>query len=224
MQRFFDIMFSIIGIIIFLPFFLPIVVLLRFTGEGEIFYRQSRIGFRGIPFYVLKFATMKKNSPNIGTGTITVKNDSRVLPVGKVLRKTKVNELPQLLNILKGDMSLIGPRPLTIEAYSGYSNEVIKEIQKLRPGLSGVGSVVFRDEETILQTFDDGVDGYKKFVAPFKAELEGWYAKNKNTRLYFILIFLTLMAIISPKNIIFWRIFKDAPRPKGPLKSYFKIY
>tara|TARA_B100001093_G_C26706230_1_gene961354 strand:- start:446 stop:1120 length:675 start_codon:yes stop_codon:yes gene_type:complete len=224
MQRFLDVAFSILGIIIILPFFLPIVILLRMTGEGEIFFKQTRIGFLGVPFKVFKFATMAKNSPNIGTGTITVKNDPRVLPVGKILRKTKINEFPQLLNILKGDMSLIGPRPLTIEGYSGYSNKVIREIQKLRPGLSGVGSIVFRDEETILQNFDDGVDGYIKFVAPFKAELEVWYARNKNIKLYFALIFLTLMAIFVPKNKIFWKIFKNAPKPQGPLKDYFEIY
>ncbi len=103
--RFFDILFSGIALVVLSPLLIPIMIVLKVTGEGEIFYLQKRIGKDGKPFKIIKFATMLKNSPNIGTTTVTVKDDPRVLPFGKFLRKTKINELPQLINILKGDMS-----------------------------------------------------------------------------------------------------------------------
>ena len=99
----------------------------------------------------LEFATMLKDSPNIGTGTITVQNDPRVLPIGKFLRKTKINELPQLINVFTGEMSLIGPRPLTSENFSMYPKEAQNTIKKMRPGLSRVGSIIFRNEETLIK-------------------------------------------------------------------------
>ena len=113
MERFFDILFSGIAILILSPLFIVVILILRFTGEGEIFFLQDRIGKGGNKFKLFKFVTMIKNSPDMGTGTITIKNDPRILPFGKFLRKTKINELPQLLNIFFGDMCIIGPRPLT---------------------------------------------------------------------------------------------------------------
>ena len=96
MQRFFDILLSGFGLLLLAPLFLPLVLILRFTGEGEIFYKQERVGKDGQTFKILKFATMLKDSPNIGAGTLTMKDDPRVLPFGKLLRKTKINELPQI--------------------------------------------------------------------------------------------------------------------------------
>ena len=109
MERFFDIFFSGLALLVLSPLLVPIVLILRFSGEGEIFFLQERIGKGGQVFKLFKFATMLKDSPNIGTGTVTMKGDPRVLPVGKFLRKTKINELPQLLNIFFGDTSVIGP-------------------------------------------------------------------------------------------------------------------
>ena len=111
MQRLFDIIFSGIALVLLSPLLLPLMFILRVTGEGEIFFPQSRVGRGGKHFKLYKFATMLKDSPNMGTGTVTVKNDPRILPIGGFLRKTKVNELPQLINIFNGDMSVIGPRP-----------------------------------------------------------------------------------------------------------------
>ena len=130
MDRFFDIIFSIFALLVFLPIFIIIILILKFTGEGEVFFLQERIGKGGKIFKLLKFATMLKDSPNIGTGTVTMKNDSRILPVGKFLRKTKINELPQLLNILFGDMSVIGPRPLTPQTFKSYSFNIQETIKK----------------------------------------------------------------------------------------------
>ena len=107
MQRFFDFILSLIAIIFLSPLLLFITIILRFSGEKEVFFLQNRVGKNGHLFKIIKFATMFKNSPNIGSGTITIKNDPRILPLGYFLRKSKINELPQLFNILKGEMSLI---------------------------------------------------------------------------------------------------------------------
>ena len=117
MERFFDIFFSGLALLFLSPLLVPIFIILKFSGEGEVFFLQERIGKGGDVFKLFKFATMLKDSPNIGTGTVTMKGDPRVLPVGKFLRKTKINELPQLLNIFFGDMSVIGPRPLTPKTF-----------------------------------------------------------------------------------------------------------
>ena len=175
---------------------LIIICILSITGEKEIFYSQNRIGKGGEPFKLLKFATMLKASPQIGTGNITLKNDPRVLPIGKILRATKVNELPQLLNILRGDMSFIGPRPLTADRFSSYSNHQKLIISKLTPGLSGIGSIIFRDEERYLKSEADAQHVYDNIIAPYKGELEIWYEKNRSLLLYFILIFLTVVVVL----------------------------
>jgi len=150
MKRFLDIIVAGPLLLLALPIGSVIAVVLAFTGEGEIFYAQPRIGRHGRRFRLLKFVTMVKDSPNIGTGTVTVPNDPRVLPVGRFLRKTKLNELPQLWNVLRDDMSLVGPRPLAPQDFAYYSPEIQREIVKVQPGLTGVGSIVFRDEEEVL--------------------------------------------------------------------------
>src|SRR5689334_22110935 len=111
-KRLIDILFAMTVLIIELPMFFVIMLLLLIAGEGQVFYRQERIGYKNRPFKIFKFATMKKDSDNTGTGDITIKNDPRLLPLGKFLRKTKLNELPQIFNILTGEMTLVGPRPL----------------------------------------------------------------------------------------------------------------
>ena len=133
MERFFDLFFSGLALLVLSPLLVPIVLILKFSGEGEIFFLQERIGKGGEVFKLFKFATMLKDSPNIGTGTVTMKGDPRILPVGKFLRKTKINELPQLLNIFFGDMSVIGPRPLTAQTFSSYSVETQEIVKKVRP-------------------------------------------------------------------------------------------
>ena len=167
MQRFFDVFFSGLAIVVLAPLMLPIMLILRLTGEGEIFYRQARVGQDGRHFGLLKFATMLKESPNIGPGEITLKDDPRVLPFGKFLRKTKLNELPQLINIFRGDMSVIGPRPQTRRCFDAFPPEAQREIVQVRPGLSGVGSIVFRGEEELY------ADVYDPELPKPPAELAG---------------------------------------------------
>ena len=219
MQRLFDIVFSGLALLVLMPLLVPVMIILRLTGEGEIFFVQQRIGKNGKPFGLLKFATMLKNSPNIGTGTVTVRNDPRVLPVGRYLRKAKINELPQLINIFKGDMSIIGPRPQEQRCFDAFPLDVQKEIVKVRPGLSGIGSIIFRDEEDILHDMDNQVEFYDRVIAPYKGELEKWYIRNQSLKNYFLLIFLTAWVVLFPKPRITWKVFKNLPPPSLELSA-----
>ena len=218
MIRIFDIVLSLAALIILCPLLLPIALILRFTGEGEVFYVQERIGSNEQPFGLFKFATMLKNSPQIGTGMITVRHDPRVLPVGRILRKTKVNELPQLFNVLIGDMSVIGPRPLTQNHFTHYAPELRKIIGSVRPGLSGVGSIVFRDEELILSNKEDPQNYYRTEIAPYKALLEVWFVENRGIWLYIKCIVLTIWVVINSSSKVASAAFKDLPQPQGQLK------
>jgi lipopolysaccharide/colanic/teichoic acid biosynthesis glycosyltransferase len=209
--RFFDIFFSFLAIIFLLPLFAPIVLILRFTGEREIFYRQERVGREGKTFSLLKFATMLKNSPSIGAGEITLKNDSRVLPFGQFLRKTKINELPQLFNILLGDISIVGPRPMVPNTFQKYSAEAQVELSKVKPGLTGVGSIIFRDEENFLEGKSNPQEFYDDFIIPYKNEIELWYVKNQSFLTYFKIIFVTSWVIIFSKSRIIKFFFSDIP-------------
>ena len=195
-QRFFDIFFSSLAIIFLLPIIIPVMIILKFTGEREIFYTQKRIGKDMKPFKLFKFATMLKNSENLGAGTITLQNDSRVLPFGKILRKTKINELPQLFNIVIGDMSIVGPRPLLSKQFFFYPEDVQPIIASIKPGLSGIGSLAFRDEESLFNDANDPDEFYKNNITPAKAFLEIWYVNNKSMKLYFMIIIFTALSVI----------------------------
>lgn len=221
MQRTLDILFSSFAILILSPILLIIIAVLKFTGEGEIFYKQARVGKDGEIFGVFKFATMVKNSSKIGTGFITTKNDPRVLPVGRVLRKTKLNELPQIFNILLGDMSVVGPRPQVPKHFEIYPEHVKIELKKIRPGLTGIGSIFFRDEEKILEKNSDRsyVDCYNNLIAPYKGELELWYVKNKSLSLYFSLILLTVWVVLFPGSMLPGKLFKSLPVPPKELAT-----
>ena len=219
MERFFDILFSSFALLMLSPLLIPIVIILKFSGEGEVFFLQDRIGKDGGSFRLFKFATMLKDSPNLGTGTITMRDDPRVLPVGKFLRKTKINELPQLINILFGDMSVIGPRPLTAQTFGSYSEATQIVIRQVRPGLSGLGSIVFRKEEEIMHETTASVDFYHNIIAPYKGALEEWFVANKSLYIYFMAIFTTVWVVIFPKARVAWTIFKDLPEPPEELKE-----
>lgn len=219
MQRLFDILLSVVAILILSPLFIIIILILRFTGEGEVFYRQKRIGIGGQPFGVFKFATMVKNSSKIGTGFITTKNDPRVLPVGRVLRKTKLNEFPQLINILIRDMSFVGPRPQVPKHFEIYPAHVKKEISKIQPGLTGIGSIFFRDEERILERNShlSYEECYTNVIAPYKGELELWYVKHRSVGLYIVLILLTVWVVIFPESKLHLKLFRSLPKPPAEL-------
>ena len=217
MQRFFDRFFSGLALVVLSPLLVPIVLLLRFTGEGEVFFRQDRVGLGGQPFGLLKFATMLKNSPNMGTGTVTVAHDPRVLPVGRFLRKTKLNELPQLINIWRGEMSVIGPRPQTQRCFDAFPAAAQADIVQVPPGLSGIGSIVFRGEEHLYAGFEDPDWVYDTLIMPYKGELERWYVGHRTLLNYFLLIALTVWVVVFPKSDLVWRVFGDLPPPPPEL-------
>ena len=219
MVRLLDIIFSGLTILVLSPFLVAILIVLRFTGEGEIFFKQERIGKGGKKFQLYKFATMLKNSPNIGSGEITMRDDPRVLPLGKLLRKTKINELPQLFNILIGDMSVIGPRPLTPQTFDAYSETTQSLITQVLPGLSGVGSIVFRGEEEIMHGKKASVEFYANVIAPYKGSLEEWFVANQSLYVYFTAIFITAWAVLFPGSQIAWSVFDDLPVPPSELKQ-----
>jgi len=214
LKRLIDIIVSFITLILLLPLFIPIVIALRLTAEGEVFYFQERIGLNNSRFQIWKFATMLKNSMNMGTGSITLQNDFRVTPIGKFLRKTKINELPQIINILKGDISLVGPRPLVTKTFSAYSAEVQEQIYKVKPGLTGIGSIIFRDEESIISAVkdEDPHEFYKRVIAPYKGELEMWYQDHRSFLLDLQLIFMTAWVILFPESRLYEKWFKDLPK------------
>lgn len=217
MQRLLDIVFSGLALLVLLPLLLPVMLVLRLSGEGEVFYVQERIGWGGKSFGLYKFATMLKSSPSLGTGTVTVKGDPRVLPVGRFLRKTKINELPQLLNIFKGDMSIVGPRPQTRRCFDAFPASSKAEIIKVRPGLSGVGSIVFRDEEELMHASQNPEQFYDEVIMPYKGALEEWYVANAGLRTYLGCIVVTAWVVLIPGSNLVWRVFRGLPTPPPQL-------
>jgi len=209
--RFFDIILSSLAIIMLFPFMLPIIIMLKLTGEHDVFYKQKRIGRYGKEFYVIKFATMLRNSPNLPGGLFTLKDDPRILPLGKFLRKTKINELPQLINVFMGQMSIVGYRPLVRKGYEKYSCEMKKRLYNHRPGLSGIGSIALRREEEIMQGIDDKDKFYKNIIMPYKGELESWYIDNIGIITYFKIIIITVISVIRKSSNIFKKSFKKLP-------------
>ena len=197
-----------------LPLFIPIAIILRFTAEGEIFYLQERYGLNNTKFNIYKFATMLKDSMNMGSGSITLRNDPRVTKIGSFLRKSKINELPQILNILKGDISLVGPRPLVKKTFLAYSDDIQSKIYRVKPGLTGIGSIIFRDEESIISSIknEDPHVFYERVIAPYKGNLEMWYQNKRSFFLDLKLIFLTLWVVLFPKTNLYYKWFKDLPK------------
>jgi len=212
-KRFFDIVFSLAAIIILLPVFIPVILLLLLTGEHEVFYKQDRVGYKNRIFKILKFATMLKNSPNMGDGDITKRGDPRITAVGKLLRQSKLNELPQVFNIFLGDMSFVGPRPLMKVGFDRYSDEMKSKVYNAQPGLTGIGSIVFRDEELIItQSNLPPHDCYRDIILPYKGALEVWYKQHQNFFTDFMILFLTAWYIVFPKSNMVYKVFPSLPK------------
>ena len=150
----------------------------------------------------------------MGTGSITLKDDFRVTKIGKFLRISKINELPQILNILKGDISFVGPRPLVSKTFNAYNNDIKSKIYNVKPGLTGIGSIVFRDEENIISNIknENPHDFYKRVIAPYKGDLEIWYQNNRSFLNDFFLIIFTAWVIFFPKSKLYFKFFKYLPK------------
>ena len=213
-KRFLDIILSSIAILILFPLLIPVVIILKITGERYIFYKQERIGQNSKPFNLFKFATMIKDSPNMVGGNITSKNDPRIFPFGKFLRKYKINELPQIINVWLGDMSIIGRRPTVSEHFDFYDENVKNIISKFKPGLSGVSSIVFRNEELYFTgvTPEENKNFYRGEIAPFKGELEIWYCQNQSTIIDILLIIVTILTIFVQSSKLHNYFFRDLPK------------
>ena len=211
-KRFFDILFSLVALLILLPLFIPVILLLFFTGEHEVFYQQDRVGYKNRIFGIWKFATMLKNSPNMGSKDLTMRKDPRVTTVGRFLRKTKMNELPQMFNILTGDMSFVGPRPLMKSGFDRYTDELKSKVYDVTPGLTGIGSIVFRDEELIITKSElSPEDCYRKVILPYKGALDLWYQQHRNFFTDFMLLVLTGWYVFFPKSQLVFKIFPSLP-------------
>jgi len=214
MPRIIDVLLSILALLVLLPLFILIVAILILTGENKVFYLQTRVGYKNQNFKIIKFATMLSNSANMGSGSLTLKNDPRVLPFGSFLRKTKINELPQILNIIIGDLSIVGPRPQMQVDFEKYSDDIQEKIYNVKPGLTGIGSIVFRDEESLISAASEKEnphDFYKRVIAPYKGELEIWYQSHRSVFLDFQLIFITAWAIVFPETRLYEKWFADLP-------------
>ncbi len=214
-----DILLSFLAILILSPLFLICILILWLTGEHCIWYPQVRIGRQGLPFKILKFVTMLKNSPNMGAGDITLRKDPRVLPFGRILRMAKINELPQLFNILIGDMSIVGPRPITAKNFNLYTSEVQKAIGSLTPGLTGIGSIIFRDEERYLSRAADPIRFYAEKISPYKGQLELWYQANASIGVDVKVIFLTAWVILFPTSNLPYKWLKNLPEQPAWMRS-----
>jgi lipopolysaccharide/colanic/teichoic acid biosynthesis glycosyltransferase len=213
-KRIVDVLFSLTALVALSPVLVPVMIILRFTGEGHVFYRQERVGKGGRLFGLYKFATMLKDSPRLPGGLLTRAHDPRILPFGRILRVTKINEIPQLLNVLVGDMSLIGPRPQAKPHFNMFPEYAKKEILKVRPGLSGIGSIVFRNETSILaECGRDAAQFYAEEIAPYKGQLEIRYVESQSVRLDLLLMFTTIWVVLFPKSRLHLWLLKDLPSP-----------
>jgi len=220
-KRLFDLTIAVLSLLLLFAPMILVMIILKFTGEGEIFYLQKRLGYLNNEFKIIKFATMVKNSPNIGTGSLTLKGDPRVLPFGNFLRKSKINELPQIFNVIIGNMSIVGPRPQMKVDFDKFPPKKRNEIYKSKPGITGIGSIIFRDEETWISNFNgDKHEFYKNKIAPYKTDVELWYYKNQSMFVDVKLVILTAWVIIFPNSDFVEKIFKSLP--KKP--SYLQIY
>jgi lipopolysaccharide/colanic/teichoic acid biosynthesis glycosyltransferase len=184
-KRLFDILASLGGLIVLSPALILLAILVKFTSEGPIFYRATRAGQYGKPFKLYKFRSMVINADKIGPG-VTGAADPRITPIGRFLRKTKLDELPQLINVLRGDMSIVGPRPEDPRYVAFYTEE--------RPGITSPASVQYRDEESML-TGDDWEQYYIETVMPAKLAIDVRYAQNANLWQDVMVILGTLRAL-----------------------------
>jgi lipopolysaccharide/colanic/teichoic acid biosynthesis glycosyltransferase len=194
-KRFFDIALSLVGLLVLSPFFAFIALVIKATDRGPVFYSQARLGKGFVPFALFKFRTMIVNADEIGPAITSVK-DQRITRIGRFLRKTKLDELPQLFNVLRGDMSLVGPRP-EVERYVNACRKEYEEILKVRPGITDYATIEFRNEEEILKLAEDIESCYLRTILPKKILLYKKYIREMGFMLDLKLIFLTLQKIIS---------------------------
>lgn len=208
-KRTLDILFSFLGLLFLLPLFALISLLIKVTSSGPIFFSQERVGRLGRRFKILKFRTMVPDSEGSGP-PITRADDERITRIGRFLRRTKLDELPQLWNVLKGEMSLVGPRP-EVPCYIENLQQQEREILKLRPGLTGESTLIFRWEERLLARLgpDEVERYYKEEILPRKIDLSLAYMKNISLRRDLLILLFTFFSLFVP----------EMPRMRKALKA-----
>ncbi len=194
MIRFFDIIFSIIGLVILSPLFIVLYLLIRIESKGGGFYSQERIGKNGKPFKLYKFRSMRIGSDKKGLITIGEK-DNRITKTGFILRKYKLDELPQLWNVFIGDMSLVGPRP-EVKKYTDLYTEEQKQVLQVRPGITDWASIKYVDENKILGESKNPDEAYVNLIMPNKIKLNMVYIQHQTLGEYFKIIFTTFKEIV----------------------------
>ena len=194
MIRFFDIFFSFLGILLLFPGFLLLYISICLESRGSGFYRQLRVGRYGKDFYVYKFRSMRVGADKQGLITVGGR-DPRITRIGYFIRKYKLDELPQLFNVLKGDMSLVGPRP-EVRKYVDLYTEEQRKVLSVRPGITDYASIEYVDENTILGQADDADKAYVELIMPDKIRYNMKYINNRSLKEYFKIIFLTFWSIV----------------------------
>jgi len=219
-KRLIDILLSILAMIVFLPFFIPLAIGLKLTGEGYIFYYQDRIGYKNKKFRIWKFATMLLASPSLGSGSITLQHDWRLTPMGGFLRKTKINEIPQIINVLIGNMSIVGPRPQMESDFLKYPEEVQAKVYDVKPGITSLAAIVFRDEEKYFHNaIGDPHAFYKRVISPYKGHLELWYQEHLSFKTDVLIVFLTVWVVLFKNSDLPFRVFKGLPTMPQELRT-----
>ena len=195
LKRAFDILISGLGMIILFPFFLFVVIMIKRQDPGPVFYRGPRTGRGGKDFHILKFRTMVEDPKSYTGSRVTAKNDNRVTPLGRWLRDTKLNELPQLWNVFIGEMSLVGPRPEDPQIVKTWSPDARAVILSMRPGITSPASIMYRNEESLLPT-DGLMDVYFRDIVPDKIRLDRLYVRNHSFMGDLDIIFWTAVVLI----------------------------
>lgn len=199
MKRAFDIAVAAFGLLLLSPLFLFAAILIKLDSHGPIFFRQERIGKGFRPFLIYKFRTMLENAAQTGTA-VTYGNDPRITRVGRLLRKTKIDELPQLINVLKGEMSLVGPRPEVPEFVNLFRRD-FEEILTFRPGITDLASLNYHDESTLLGKSPDPRETYIRIILPDKIKLTKEYLQRSSFFFDITVIFKTLLRVLQ-RNIL----------------------
>ena len=198
MKRWVDILFSVVGLLLLSPFFIVIAIIIILDSKGGVFYKQERIGLNQKPFYLLKFRSMYIDSDRKGLLTVGI-NDSRITKIGFFIRKYKIDELSQLINVFIGDMSLVGPRPEVRKYVENYTKHQ-KKIFKVKPGITDIASILYFDENELLSQSEFPEKYYEDVVLPQKLQLGILYVENNSFFLDFKLILITIVAIFSKKK------------------------
>jgi lipopolysaccharide/colanic/teichoic acid biosynthesis glycosyltransferase len=195
-KRLFDILVSLIGLVVFSPVMLGLAVLVKLDSPGPVLYRAPRIGRGGRPFYMLKFRTMVANAHQMGPA-ITYEGDSRITRLGAVLRSLRLDELPQWINVLCGEMSLVGPRPEAPEYVAYYTPEQ-RAVLQVRPGVTGLAQLTFRNEAEMLSD-DSPEQDYVKIVLPRKVSIDLAYVERQSLRLDIRILVSTVLAVVGDR-------------------------